>query len=92
MELYTILAVLLNYALIYANAVGISIAAATVLHRSNTLAVLLDNSHTVDIHDRHADRLDDNATRDREESMCSQRRGKKGDKYEAIFLKLECFL
>lgn len=78
MELYTVLAMLFSYALIHANAVGVSITAATILHRPSTLAVLLDNSHTIDIHDRHADRSDDNATRDREESMRSQRRGEKG--------------
>lgn len=78
MELYTILAVLCSYTLVCANAVGVSIAATAVLHRSNTLVMLLNNSHTVDIHDRHADRLDDNATRDREESMRGQWRGEKG--------------
>jgi len=81
MELYTILAVLLSYTVIYANIVGVSTAAATVLHRPSTLAMLLDNSHTINIHDRHADRPNDNATRDREESMRSQRRGEEVDKH-----------
>lgn len=81
MELHTILVVLLSYALIYANVVGVSIAATAILHRPGTLAELLDNSHTINIHDRHADRSDDNATRNRKESMRSQRRGEKDDKY-----------
>ena len=77
MELYTILAVLCSYALICTNAIGVSTAAAAILHRSNTLAVLLDNSRTIDIHDHHANRLDDNATCDWEKSMRGQWRGEK---------------
>jgi len=75
--LYTILAVLCSYALICTNAVGVSTVTAAVLYRSNTLALLLNNSCTVDIHDHHADRLDDNATRDWKKSMRGQWRGEK---------------
>lgn len=71
MELYTILVVLLSYALIYANVIGVSTATTAILYRPSTLAVLLDNSHIINIYDRHADRSDDNATRDRKESMRS---------------------
>jgi len=80
MELYTILVVLFGYALVCANAVSVFIATAVVLHWSNTLAVLLDNSHTFNIHDRYADRLDDNATRNWEKSMRGQRGGEKDQK------------
>lgn len=86
MELYTILAVLLSYTFVYANAVGISAAAAVVFHRSSALAVLLDNSHTVDVYDRFADRFDDNATCNREESMRSQWRGEKCGSFEVRVL------
>lgn len=74
MELPAILAVLLGHPRLHANVVGVLATAAALLHRSNTLAVLPHHPRSVDIHDRHADRSDDNATRDREESVRSQRR------------------
>lgn len=73
MELHAILALLLGHARLHANIVSILATAAAVLHRSDTLALLLDYPRAVDVHDRHADRSNDNATRDWEESMHSQR-------------------
>lgn len=78
MELHAILAMLLGHACLHANIIGFLATAATVLHRSDTLVVLLDHPRAVDVHDRHADRFDDNATRYREESMHSQWRGERG--------------
>jgi len=92
MELYTILAVLFGYALVRANAVGTFTATAVVLHRSNTLAVLLDNSHTVYIHDRYADRLDDNATRDWEEGEVRRVKNKYEVSPSDLFETFACFI
>lgn len=55
MELHAILAVLLDHSRVHVHAVRVSVSAAVTLHRSGALALLSDNSHVVDIHDRHAD-------------------------------------
>lgn len=78
MELHAILAVLLGHACLHANVVGIFAIAAAIFHRSDTLAMLLNHPRIIDIHDRYADRSNDNATRDWKESMHSQRRGERG--------------
>lgn len=71
-ELHTILAMLFGYTCLHTNIVSVFATTAAVLHRSDTLAVLLHHSCVVDIHDRYANRFDNNATRDREESVHSQ--------------------
>lgn len=68
---------LLSYSRAHEPVAGILNAATAVLHRAGALASVFDNSHAVSVSDRHADRPDDNATRDREESVHCQRRGEK---------------
>ena len=76
-EHHAILAVLLGYGRVHEPVADILNAAAAVLYRAGALAGVLNNSHAVGVSGSHADRPDDNATRDREESMHSQRRGEK---------------
>lgn len=77
MELHAILAVLFDHSRVHVHPVRVYVSATVTLYRSGALALLSDNSHVVDINDRHADRFDDNATRDRQESVHCQRRGEK---------------
>lgn len=76
MELRAILALLYSHSLIHTSALGILTITTAVLRRPSDVAVLLNYSLIINIHDCHADRRDDHATCDWEESMYSQRRGK----------------
>lgn len=91
MELRAILVVLYSHSLIYTSAFGIFIVTAAILCRPSDVAVLLNYSLNIDIHDRHADRCDDHATCDREESMYSQRRGKERDECTPVVFLVDLF-
>lgn len=91
-ELHTILAMLFGHTRLHTNIVSVFATTAAVLHRSDTLAVLLHHPCVVDIHDRYANRSDNNATRDREESVHSQWGGERRQWMCSIRLIPKCFL